>query len=110
MPKYRMGSLEVGGKVLTCTRGHDWPPLEIVAYGPTAEDAREKIKPAQYERVKVWERTCGLLKMSEDKCPQCPLVARDGEPALLPGSSGPVPKTYRKPEKPIQRISPRKQR
>ena len=110
--KYRMGSLKEGEDTLTCSRGREWPPLEAVAYGPTAEDAREKVKPHVYERIKVWERVCGLFEMSLDKCPGCPHLEVNGVIATPPEKSGPTPKMYsvkqakraiRKPIKPRRR-------
>lgn len=34
--------------------------------------ANGTITEAQYNRIKLWKRDCGLVKMSESKCPTCP--------------------------------------
>jgi hypothetical protein len=91
--KYRMGSVAHEEATLTCALGHEWPPLEAVAYGPSLE-AREKVTPHVYERIKVWERVCGLYEMDLDKCPSCPHRVVDGVPVSSPGGSGPTPKMY----------------
>ena len=91
--KDRMGELEADEGKLTCSRGSMWPPMTAVVYGPTSLEARPHITNAEYHAIRIWERACGLMKMSPDKCPDCPYVMVDGKMKIKPGNKGPAPKT-----------------
>lgn len=88
--KSLLGSLEIDGKTLTCSRWESWPPSEVVVYGD-AETVRKVKGDEAYERVRVWTAACGLTKMSDGKCPTCPYVLFDGEPVVKPGTNSRAP-------------------
>jgi hypothetical protein len=58
-----------------CLHWRSFPPVE--AYLPESADelrASGAITDVQRQRVQVWEKTCGLLRMDDDKCRTCPHV------------------------------------
>lgn len=64
--------------VLRCTHEDVWPPVHA-KLGQSFENMRAGavISNHKYEQLKTWERTCGLMEMSADKCPACPLALRE---------------------------------
>tara|TARA_R110000824_G_scaffold23518_5_gene84247 strand:- start:475 stop:693 length:219 start_codon:yes stop_codon:yes gene_type:complete len=60
--------------------------MAVIAYGPTAVDARDHVDEAEYERLRTWERVCGLREMDAAKCASCPYVNIDGKLAVQPGT------------------------
>jgi len=84
--KNPMQPLGVRGIEYQCSNAHVWPPLEIEVYGGTAQDLRYVVDDLVYQRVKTWEQVCGLMLMSENKCPTCPFVLIDGKPLREPGT------------------------
>lgn len=79
--KNYVGDLEVDGKKLTCSRWQVWPPKEAFLFdGRPSQEARGEMSIDQYNRLRGWEITCGLMKMDEEKCPSCPYVLIDGKP------------------------------
>jgi len=92
--KYRMGTLEPEeGKLYSCSRGDQWPPMTAVVYGPTADEARPHVSNAEYHKIRIWESACGLMRMEEGKCLKCPFVQLNGELVKAPGMGGPKPQT-----------------
>lgn len=63
---------------LMCLHWRMWPPLAVTALGRTPEGLRDshEIDQNEYQRIKVWERVCGLREMDAGKCLKCPLVRR----------------------------------
>lgn len=72
-----------------CSNRDLWPPAEVIAYKselidplppgvPVAEGFRGVLPDVTYQRIRTWEQVCGLLEMSEDKCPTCPHVEHEG--------------------------------
>ena len=83
--KNPMPPIEIDGVEYGCGNADVWPPLEIEHLADTAEELRYTVPDLVYQRLKTWERACGILRMSEDKCPTCPFVMIDGEPATKAG-------------------------
>ena len=81
-----MQPLEVRSIEYQCSNAHVWPPLEIEVYGGAAQGLRYVVDDLVYQRVKTWEQVCGLMMMSENKCPTCPFVIIDGKPLREPGT------------------------
>ncbi len=75
--KYQMGSLDYEGKTLSCSMGFEWPPIEVVAYG-SPEDAQEHVTDPAMQRIRVWQKVCGLREVDSAKCPTCKYVQIDG--------------------------------
>jgi len=75
MPRDKMGTLEDG---TFCQNGKIWPPKEVFGYGPDPEAVRPHVSEHRYEHVKTWKRVCGLMKMSQDKCPSCKFALPEG--------------------------------
>lgn len=75
--KDQMGSLDCGGKTLSCSMGFVWPPIEVVAYG-SPEDAQEHVTDPAMQRIQVWQKVCGLRGVDSTKCPTCKYVQIDG--------------------------------
>jgi len=88
--KRRMERLLLEGVEHQCKHEQLWPPIEVQAYGPTAEHVRYKVSNVRYQRVKTWEQVCGLHEMNSGKCPSCPHVVIDGVPATSAGIGGPT--------------------
>jgi len=51
-----------------------WKTFPPPGAGGDAENLRANnaIDDAQYQRLKLWEKVCGLFDMMEEKCLQCP--------------------------------------
>ena len=64
-----------GEVTLLCKHRNEWPPI-YAFLGESFDDLRASrdIDDRKYQQLKVWESTCGLKAMSEDKCPNCPLA------------------------------------
>lgn len=75
-----------GGKKYECRNAMFWPPPEIEYLADTAEELRYSVPNVVYQRIKTWEKMCGIMGMQADKCPTCPLVIVDGKPATRTGS------------------------
>ena len=56
-------------KTYRCVNEKFWPPVHA-AIG-SSEDVRFRFPDAVYERMKAWERACGLKEMQADKCLKC---------------------------------------
>jgi len=104
VPKYRMGKLELPEGELSCAVGVQWPPIEMVAYGPPAGDmpldqavqmVREQVDSATYAKIRVWQGACGLYLMKESKCGACPYRVLNGARVVPAGGEGPAPPTTR---------------
>lgn len=58
-----------------CNHWKHWPPSEAFLDMPIEEMRRAGILDARgYGEYQVWERVCGLLRMEEPKCRECPHV------------------------------------
>ncbi len=70
-----MRALKTGDKdnqdTFICVHWRTFPPPGA---GGDVENLRanKAIDTAQYERLRLWQKICGLLTMSEDKCLTCP--------------------------------------
>ena len=64
---------------LTCAMGQVWPPIQIKVFG-SVEGARPHVDPATYDRLRVWDRACGLTAMEPERCLTCRHVIKDGVP------------------------------
>lgn len=105
--KRRMKPLpvEVHGQEITlcCKHDREWPPIQaLLEDSPEDLRAMKEIDESQYQRVKVWQRVCGLRAMNTDKCPTCPnaMVEAPGQrKPFLEGTpkSGPPPFVRAKP-------------
>lgn len=60
---------------LRCRHARSWPPI-VARLGGNPEQLRQggHINDHQYEQGKTWLKVCGLMAMSEAKCPTCPFV------------------------------------
>ena len=75
-----MGSFQHDGAEHTCSQASYWPPVEVEAYdGASAQELRYEVTDLIYQRIRTWERVCGLMKMDASKCLSCPNVLIDGE-------------------------------
>ena len=83
------------GSVLACQNGKLWPPKEAWV-GTEPDTIRASLGDTELARFRTWERVCGLLRMSPDKCQQCPLVIIDGVPATEAGSGSIKPPFMRR--------------
>lgn len=65
--------------IYACAHWRSFPPPFVVA-GMTVEEARVKgfVTENEYQRMLVWQRTCGLTEMALDKCLSCPHVRTAG--------------------------------
>ena len=63
---------------LMCTHWRVWPPLVLSDGQSTPEGLRDKgqVDTSEYQRLKVWQRVCGLTVMDPVKCMTCPLARR----------------------------------
>lgn len=104
MPKYRMGKLQLPEGELSCEAGTQWPPIEMVAYGPpegempmdqAVQMVREQVDTATYARIRVWQGACGLYRMKASKCLSCPYRVLNGDRVVPPGGGGHAPPTTR---------------
>ena len=61
--------------IYACAHWRSFPPPFVTA-GLTVEEARVKglVTENEYQRTLVWQRTCGLTDMVQDKCLTCPHV------------------------------------
>ena len=82
----QMPPIEIEGVEHRCGNACFWPPLEIECLGGSAEDLRYAVPDVVYQRLKTWERVCGLMEMSPSKCPSCPLLVVGGKPVKEPGT------------------------
>jgi len=60
-----------GQQTYICVHWRTFPPLGA---GGDAENLRanQAIDQAQYDRLRLWQRMCGLFDMTEEKCLTCP--------------------------------------
>lgn len=79
-------------RTVRCRHAADWPPT-FVQLGMSSEALRSQglITDLQYEQAKTWERVCGLMEMSTEKCPSCPFAMHEAE-TERPQPSRPRPK------------------
>jgi len=83
------------GKTYRCANETFWPPVHA-AIG-SSEEIRFRFPDAVYERMKAWERVCGLKEMSESKCFGCSFLRDEkGIPVSVTISSNPAPPMYRR--------------
>jgi len=76
---------------LHCTHADKWPPGHARLDEPfDSQRERGFISEAKYQRLQVWERNCGLMEMSEEKCPGCKLVLveQEGGKLVAPTTGG----------------------
>lgn len=67
-----------------CTHAETWPPAHArLDESFDAQRERGFIDENKYQRLLVWERTCGLMKMGE-KCLTCPLALVEVDGAKVP--------------------------
>lgn len=79
MARNLLGTLKRDEREFECVNWRVFPPKEVFAYGPDPLASRTHVDPIRYEQIKSWSRACGLMKMSDDKCWECPhLRASDG--------------------------------
>lgn len=89
--KSYVGNLEVGGETFICGNWQVWPPKEaFLTDGMTAEEARSRMEVDAYNRLSVWEKACGLMKMEEGKCMSCPYLKPFVEPPARKGFAPPL--------------------
>ena len=96
MPKQKMGFLDHEGQQLSCLFGDQWPPGEVLAYG-SIDLASPYLKEKEIQRLEVWEKVCGLLQMSADKCPSCKYMVRNGTAQMYSKRTRVVSKRLRAP-------------
>jgi len=83
------------GKTFRCANEAHWPPPHS-AIG-SAEQVRFRFDDAVYERMKAWERVCGLKQMEASKCQGCQFLRNEmGQPLVASGPPTYRPPTYRK--------------
>lgn len=80
---------------LVCTHREEWPPaharLQETAVSLRASGA---ITEAKYQQLQTWGKICGLMAMSVDKCPTCPLALCESKTGhLVPFSAPGTPPT-----------------
>lgn len=106
--KNYVGNLEAEGKVFMCGNWQVWPPKEaFLTDGMTAEEARTRLEVDAYNRLSVWEKACGLMKMEGGKCLTCPYLKLFVEPPTRKALAPPL-KVVTVPEKKAmpQRVIP----
>lgn len=76
---------------LNCQHQDIWPPINA-KLGITFEEQRdtELITPNKYEKLKTWERLCGILTMNED-CRNCQFAMVNGKHLIAKPSSDATP-------------------
>ena len=77
MPPMRPYKTTFQGKEVSfaCAHWRSFPPIEAYqGEGADALRAAGVIDDVQRQRVQVWERVCGLLRMDDSKCRTCPHV------------------------------------
>ena len=82
-------NIEIAGKpeALVCAHWRSFPPKgAVVESGANPEELRKKklITEPEYQRLLVWQKVCGLLKMDPDKCLTCPHARTAGFKRGLP--------------------------
>lgn len=78
---------ELRGKTVTlrCTHETIWPPIHVkLPEDLETQRANGLLDDHKYEQIKTWERVCGLLDMSAEKCPLCPLVKVEDKKGMRP--------------------------
>ena len=65
--------IERDGKrqTLVCVHWRLFPPPGADSIDPVKAFQAKVISPTEYQRLQVWQRICGLLKMKSDKCQTC---------------------------------------
>lgn len=83
------------GESYRCANEAFWPPPH--ASIGSAEEIRFRFPEAVYERMKAWERACGLKEMEKDKCIDCQFLRNPkGIPVTTTVTSSPPPPMYRR--------------
>jgi len=60
-----------------CIHWRNFPTkFASVTEDPESLRARKVMSDTEYQRHQVWQRECGIVKMDESKCLQCPHVRR----------------------------------
>lgn len=83
--------------LIRCRHGDKWPP-GWARSGQSAEALRAQgfLKDEQFERARTWERVCGLMAMSPEKCPTCPYALQEDGLPMVASIGAVAPATYRR--------------
>lgn len=77
-------STEGDAQQYRCAYEFQWPPGHArVGDNFGYLRATSLITEAEYQRLQVWERVCGLLKMDPDKCLTCPHIRLETNKGLV---------------------------
>ena len=84
-----------GDKTYRCANETFWPPVHS-AIG-SSEEVRFRFPDEVYERMKAWERACGLKEMQPSKCHTCAFLRNEmGIPLNQTATGLPAPPIYRR--------------
>ena len=90
-----MKSATFDGKTYRCANEAFWPPVHS-AIG-SSEEVRFRFPDDVYERMKAWERTCGLKEMQSHKCRSCQFLRNEmGIPINQTSAPSLAPPMYRR--------------
>lgn len=84
--------LDHEGSRYTCRNAKVWPPSHALL-----EDSfqllrdNKEITELEYERLRTWERVCGLTEMKASKCMTCPHLLNEEGVAINTGPPTPLP-------------------
>lgn len=94
--KMKRTDVTEGGETfeIYCQYEEQWPPAHALI-GESFEDQRAQglLDESTYERVKVWQRVCGLTAMDAEKCSGCEhamVELHKGQPVKLATYNDPV--------------------
>lgn len=86
------------GETISCRHASIWPPVRAVALQESIEAQRMAgdITNQEYERLRTWERVCGLAAMDPEKCTTCPYAIDDEGKQYIDNPRRPLPYSTRK--------------
>lgn len=85
-------------ETITCRHARIWPPARAVLLDESIEEQRAMgdITTEEYERLRTWQRVCGLKAMNAEKCPACPHAIDEDGKQYIDNPRRPLPYSTRK--------------